>query len=178
MSPLEASYPWMPYEAIFFLESILKPDFRILEFGSGGSTIFLLKRATHVTTIEHECKWLEKTKSFVNKNKLQSKWNYYIVNYFENEETNISDHYLKPLEQLSQYNYDLIIVDGRYRVNCIKHTFNLVKPGGYLLLDNSERKDYNSGISFLDEKGWKKRVFNGTCFAFQWDSSSTIWKNS
>ena len=178
MSPLEASYPWMPYEAIFFLESILKPDFRILEFGSGGSTIFLLKRATHVTTIEHECKWLEKTKFFVNKNKLQSKWNYYIVNYFENEETNISDHYLKPLEQLTQYNYDLIIVDGRYRVNCIKHTFNLVKPGGYLLLDNSERKDYNSGISLIDEKGWKKRVFNGTCFALQWDSSSTIWKNS
>jgi hypothetical protein len=121
---------------------------------------------------------LRKTKSFVNKNKLQSKWNYYIVNYYENEETNISDHYLKPLEQLSQYNYDLIIVDGRYRVHCIKNTFNLVKPGGYLLLDNSERKDYNSGISFLDEKGWKKRVFNGTCFGFQWDSSSTIWKNS
>ena len=40
--------------------------------------------------------------------------------------------------------FDLIIVDGSYRSKCMASAIKLLKPGGIIYLDNSD-KDYISG---------------------------------
>lgn len=51
--------------------------------------------------------------------------------------------------------FDLICVDGRDRVECCLNSMTLVKPGGYLLLDNSERRRYGRVFDVCKDAGWK-----------------------
>ena len=52
----------MTYNAIFFLNNILKGNEIVFETGCGGSTIFYLERIKSLLSIEHESSWLEKLK--------------------------------------------------------------------------------------------------------------------
>ena len=45
---LKIGYPWLTYGAVIALEEVIKPDFKILEFGSGGSTFFFANNAESV----------------------------------------------------------------------------------------------------------------------------------
>ena len=54
-SPVDAAgrpVPWMGYCVIDFLEERLTRDFRIFEFGSGGSTLFWASRCAEVVSYE------------------------------------------------------------------------------------------------------------------------------
>ena len=52
-SAVELGYPWLTYGAIVELEDIIKPHFRIFEFGTGGSTIFFSRRCHSVKTVDN-----------------------------------------------------------------------------------------------------------------------------
>ena len=41
---------------------------------------------------------------------------------------------------------DVIAVDGRDRVNCVKHAMPKLKPGGVLVLDDSHRPRYREAF--------------------------------
>ncbi|HLI94422.1 MAG TPA: hypothetical protein VKU83_12450, partial [Puia sp.] len=56
--------------------------------------------------------------------------------------------------------FDVIIVDGRARPSCIKHALPKLKPGGWLLVDNSDRSYYLEPFSF-DKTDWKVLTFEG-----------------
>ncbi|MES1224680.1 MAG: hypothetical protein ABUT20_54815, partial [Bacteroidota bacterium] len=43
----------------------------------------------------------------------------------------------------------LILIDGRARTSCIKHAVGKLKPSGFLILDNAERKYYTSEQTIL-----------------------------
>ena len=47
--------------------------------------------------------------------------------------------------------FDLVIVDGRHRVRCVLGSKNLVKPGGVLMLDDSQRHYYQEAFNVLKE---------------------------
>ena len=51
--------PWFTYSAIRFIESRLKKDHTIFEFGSGNSTIWFSNRCAHVISVEHEEAWYQ-----------------------------------------------------------------------------------------------------------------------
>ena len=44
-------------------------------------------------------------------------------------------------------------IDGRDRINCIKYSDMALKNGVVIILDNSERKEYDEGIKYLGERG-------------------------
>lgn len=56
-------------EAIKFLENLLKrkADAKVLEFGSGGSTIWLSKLTKNLTSIEHDGRWFNQVKNQIHK---------------------------------------------------------------------------------------------------------------
>src|SRR5262249_26106778 len=58
--PLSDGLPWMPFPAIEFLETLLTPDAKVFEFGSGGSTIFFAARVCELVTVEHDADWLSR----------------------------------------------------------------------------------------------------------------------
>lgn len=49
--------PWIVPEAISFLDEILTKDMKVLEFGSGGSTLFFSKRVKWVLSYENNLEW-------------------------------------------------------------------------------------------------------------------------
>jgi hypothetical protein len=57
--------------------------------------------------------------------------------------------------------FDLIIVDGRDRVNCCIHSVNALSPNGVVILDDSERPVYFEGRNFLKNAGFKELSFSG-----------------
>lgn len=52
-----------------------------------------------------------------------------------------------------------MFVDGRARNLCILHAAHKVRLGGYLMLDNSDRLEYQSGIDLL--RKWERTDFFG-----------------
>ena len=57
--------------------------------------------------------------------------------------------------------YDIIIVDGRDRVNCCLNSVLKLKPSGVIVLDDSDRIAYSKGINGLLEQGFRKIDFWG-----------------
>jgi predicted O-methyltransferase YrrM len=56
--PLDVGLPWISLKAIRFLERFLTPKMTVLEYGSGGSTIFFARRCKRVIAIEDDPVWL------------------------------------------------------------------------------------------------------------------------
>ena len=69
---------------------------------------------------------------------------------------------------------EVIVVDGRARASCMFQSISKLRPGGMLILDNSDRSYYLDGISFLLE-GWDKRVFRGSVRGLAHQEQTTIF---
>ena len=57
--------------------------------------------------------------------------------------------FVTTIDQYPDHYFDLVFVDGRARNSCIKHAIPKVKNGGYILLDDSDRKSYQKGKDYL-----------------------------
>lgn len=62
-SPHKANKPWIVHRAYLRLESLLKPGMSVLEFGSGGSTFFLVGKVASILSIEHDQLWFQEIHS-------------------------------------------------------------------------------------------------------------------
>jgi len=58
--------PWLAKGAVDWLENNLTKDFKILEFGSGGSTLFFAERCKEVITIENNKKFYDLILDYIN----------------------------------------------------------------------------------------------------------------
>ena len=118
--------PWYSYPAIHFLSSINWEDCRVLEFGSGYSTLWWAARAGHVTTIEGDPEWFRV---------VQSKGGQ-----FPNVRAIFRDDHLAharaPL--LLDENFDVVVVDGGDRYLCAESAAQVVASDGLIVLDDSE----------------------------------------
>jgi len=141
--------PWVTYPFIQFIETRLQPQFDLFEYGSGNSTLYYSKKVATVNSIENDRFWYDKIHSTMPSN----------VNLFYCELIYGGD-YCKYSQQTLK-NYDVIIVDGRDRVNSCKQSIITLKPGGVLVLDDTERIAYQEGIDFLLTNGFKKLDFWG-----------------
>ncbi|MDP2056339.1 MAG: hypothetical protein Q8K35_01095, partial [Thiobacillus sp.] len=53
-SPLYDEVPWITFRAIDWLDTYLKSDMSVFEYGAGGSTLYLAKRVRNVVSVEHD----------------------------------------------------------------------------------------------------------------------------
>lgn len=119
--------PWMVKSANDFLIKNLRKDMIVLEFGSGRSTQFVSKRVNKVFSREHNEEWFNIVKEQI---KDISNINYS----FYNDLSKYAD-----TSDIKDNSLDLVIVDGRNRVNCLLNSVSKLKSGGALVLDNAER---------------------------------------
>ncbi len=118
-------YPWLSGHAVNYMESILQPDFEVIEHGSGGSTLWFAKRVRHVVAFENNPKWFE--------------W----VNW--HAPSNVNLLLAAPKSLSSEKSFDLLLIDGdpvETRAWWLEFASQLVRPGGYLVLDNANRPEY------------------------------------
>ena len=187
---LEFDMPWINFSAKSVLDHILNNEMTIYELGSGSSTVYFSKRVKTVYSTEHDKDWFLFISDYLQKNNFEN------VTYqlFEAEDNigkvqtrdaDNADHYTSSdkkfqnknfknystnIDQFADGFFDLILVDGRNRNSCIKHALTKLKTGGYLLLDNAERKHYTKGFPELDNNSkWMKKVYIGPvpyCFFY------------
>ncbi|MFH0879142.1 MAG: hypothetical protein V2A34_05480, partial [Lentisphaerota bacterium] len=52
--------PWITYSALQFLESRIRKDFRVFEYGCGNSTLWWANRVQQVTSCESDEQWVRR----------------------------------------------------------------------------------------------------------------------
>lgn len=178
---LHFQIPWLVFGSIDFLEDWLQKDMKMLEYGSGGSTLFFAKRVDTVYSVEHDPEWFTITKSAikaagiknVDYNLLEptSDEDYFNKNVLVNEDClstrseykmkNFSN-YVRSINPFQDGYFDLVIVDGRARQSCIAYSIPKIKKGGILLLDNAEREFYlQTNPEMKETEKWKRLDFIG-----------------
>jgi hypothetical protein len=183
-SPLDDGIPWLTYRAVAWLRRTLGREMKVFEYGSGGSTIFFAGRVNAVVSVEHDPAWHTLTEQALEKLGLHN------VTYLLREPCPASDGsfastdpayagqsfetYVTSIDAYPDATFDLVSVDGRARPACVIRAIPKVKPGGYLLLDDSDRPYYREGIDLL--AGQARLDFRGVAPYKTEPSQTSVWK--
>lgn len=146
--------PWMQDDQVELVERILlsfgKRTLRILEWGSGGSTVYfpklLEKKGINYLwmSLEHKEEWAEKIRKETTKHKNVQ------VNLFKQKSESPSsinlDGYVQHPRvscEIAENKFDFILIDGRARARCLVEAKFLIKNNGIILLHDAERVKYH-----------------------------------
>jgi len=191
--------PWVPFEATDWLQHYLKPDMHVFEYGSGGSTIFFAERVAEVISVEHDQEWHAQVSRALAQRRLtnctyelhkprpiagsgspnsqtdESQSSHFI---FDDYYAGTTVHeYVEAIDVHADHTFDLVLVDGRVRTECMQHAIPKIKPGGYLMLDNSNNADVAEMVRKL--RSYPHTEFRGIAPGWpptRW--SNTIWRIS
>ena len=159
-SPVADHRPWMNFRVIEWLESYLKPEMRVFEYGSGGSTLFLAERVAHVVSVEHDegfyafmskklqhqggsnCTYALNTPQPMESDKLPPYGCTSFTSEWPTQRTMNFEAYVKTIDNYPDGTFDLVAVDGRARPSCTLRALPKIGTGGWLLVDNMERSRY------------------------------------
>lgn len=136
LEALRGAKPWFVMAAITQLEDeLIQPNWRAFEWGCGGSTLWLSQWCDSVVSLEHDREWHKQVSND-------------LVTYNISNVELICADLGGPYETyIDHYEvFDLIFIDGRNRVACLGHAVRHLSPGGVLVLDNSEREQYQVAI--------------------------------
>ena len=144
MGDIYRTIPWLVSSANTYLREFFstRKDATVLEFGAGGSTIWLSQQTRHLTTIEHNPEWKDAVEREIATGKHPC---------FPTNIRLLPLPYSGVCKEWCDSSFDLVLVDGRGRVDCVKESARLVRPGGTLMLDNAERPRYRKVYSILKE---------------------------
>lgn len=142
--------PWINYPLIDFLNTRLNKKINMFEFGSGSSTIYFSNYVKKITSVEHDWSFYAKLLKIKPDNVELKFCNY-----------DLNGNYCREICNNSNIQYDIILVDGRDRNNCIKQSIKFLSKSGVVILDDSYRKKYREGISLLLDNGFRLIEFKG-----------------
>lgn len=194
---LDDRQPWMVFSAIDFLDRVLEKNMSVFEYGSGGSTLFFADRVSQVVSVEHNPEWHARVAKRLGElgiancslflaepaaDPATAGKDYHEPGSYVSSDAHYAGmsfrEYASKIDAYPDRHFDLVVIDGRSRASCFKHSVNKVKSGGYLVLDNSDVEDYSRIIEALDGQGrsWRKRVFRGPIPYVPHFCETTVWK--
>jgi hypothetical protein len=116
--------PWIVPSAIAALERIVKKGWLVLEVGAGASTVWWEKRVASLVSLETDDVWAEQLRK-----KIRSELRVVQSGELAGEMTSMVSE-----------SFDIAVIDNSGdRMSPLRVATNLVKPGGWILLDNSDR---------------------------------------
>jgi hypothetical protein len=136
--------PWYTYPFVDFLSDLETASWKVLEFGSGQSTLYWAARATSVLAYENSAEWFktmrEKSPSNVE------------IRLFEGEKT---------LEEIPQLEFlpDLVVVDGLKREICVRKSLETFGLRPIYILENSDW--FPKAATAMREAGLREIRFKG-----------------
>jgi hypothetical protein len=154
---VELDVPWWTYRAVDeverWLEARLRPA-RVFEYGSGASTVWLARRAGSVTSVEHHQQFANLMSDL-----LEPVENATLLvrpavpsaapsipsakeGYGEQDFT----AYVSALDEIGG-EYDLIVIDGRAREECLRRAVPRLAADGLVVFDNTRRRRYRAAIA-------------------------------
>jgi predicted O-methyltransferase YrrM len=146
--------PWIVPAAVGWLRRRIRSDWAVLELGSGRSTVWFARRAGSVLSFEDNEYWFPRTQEQLRVARLSNVDLRLIA----------VEEFPKEVAALPDESFDLVVVDfleapAVTRVDAIKPAMKKTRPGGYLLLDDSDRPGYAEAYELL--AGWRERRFAG-----------------
>ena len=155
--------PWVTYSFIDFISQRIKKEHTVFEFGSGNSTFYYARRALKVVSVEHDLAWFNKISATKPSNSEMI---------FCELET--GGEYSK-MPSSMDLKFDIIIVDGRDRVNCCLQSLAALSDKGVVVLDDSERDNYAPAVSFFKKEGFKELSFSGISPGLFYRKSTSVF---
>jgi predicted O-methyltransferase YrrM len=146
--------PWIVPAAVGWLRRRIRSDWLVLELGAGRSTPWLARRAGRVVSLEDNEFWHGWTRERLEQEGLAN-----------------VDLRLRPVEtfpsEIESFEdpaFEIVVLDFLEapvvtRIDALKPAMKKVRPGGYLLLDDSDRPGYAEAFALL--AGWRFRKFIG-----------------
>lgn len=117
--------PWISYDARAIIERFLQPGHSVLEFGSGMSTVWYAQHAGSVVSIEDYEPWRQVVAG--------------LVVPFANVDYRFGEGRDAYIGQAPDRLYDLIMIDGSWRLDCAQFAVGHLREGGMIYLDNSDK---------------------------------------
>lgn len=168
--PLNYAIPWLTFDAIRIIKQKLPSNSAIFEYGSGHSTLYWAENGHQVVAVESDQSWhrmladkIKKEKRLLDKVTVLYK--------------SLQQEYINSIDQ-QQQDYDLILIDGAHRRECIEKAIPRLKQGGLLVVDNT---DWHwliarplQGIPIQ----WQQYVCKGYAPMIGHISETTIWIKS
>lgn len=127
--------PWITYPAIEMLKRLVRPDWRVFEYGCGNSTLWWRKRCVTVESVEHDAGYAAAFGA----------------------QHAIGDAYVAA----PNGPYDVIVIDGEERIACAINAIAHSTPNGIIVFDNSDRDEYSAGYAALTRAGFARIDFSG-----------------
>lgn len=167
--------PWWPYRAIDWVATALPERARVFEYGGGGSTLWLEDRGATVTVAEHDEEWhkhLARLRGVSTRLMFRPASTSGVVT--SEAVPGYLDSYVTAIREVPDGSLDLVIIDGRARVECARHAMPKVKPGGLLLFDDTDRARYQPAIQMLS--AWERHDFPGLKPGQRFPAQTSIWR--
>lgn len=192
--------PWITYPAMRVLERIIRPEWKVFEYGCGQSSLWWSERVASIVSVEDDPSWAAQisARGVSNLRVILREVNDAVapeLTHFENAfyerepylPTSHDEHadaeagllcrpyaaYALELAQFGKDHFDLVVVDGMARSLSAFMAAEFVKDGGIILFDNSDRWQYEAGFDALEDAGYKRIDFYGTgpVNTFEWCTS-------
>jgi len=169
-TPLDERRPWLTERAIRYLDGIIEPGMNVLEYGCGGSTLFFLDRGCHVTSVEHNRKWVQAVEQTLDKEQIKQ-WEPLVV---EKKDDNIDklEQAYRQMPLTPEASYDVILIDGLAREQCLS-AVRKTEFSGWLIYDNSDRFADTDKLRSLSKSTFKQ--FAGpTCYSMPFTETTIL----
>ncbi len=143
--------PWYNVNQIKFLQNntVKLQNFDVFEYGGGASSLYYLPIVKSLCLSESREQWFNFVKLNANKDHL-----------YKLNAKHITKNFASSIELFDRF-FDLIIVDSNERAKCIDYAVKYLKPDGWIILDNSERRNLIASKQKLLDDGFKSIDFCG-----------------
>lgn len=196
--------PWFTYSAIEFLHQSVRQSDRVFEYGAGYGTLWWASNANSVVAVEHDLQWIEQIRDslpgnaelihraatdsrgvlldqaseYFFKRMRRTKWNYDAEK--ETKRGLNDSHFLDYANEIEKHDslFDIIVIDGMCRRLCTEYAVRYLKPGGMIILDNSNRSDYDAAFDILEEAEFRQIPFWGLVPGANFHTCTSIFTKS
>lgn len=120
-----AAVPWFTYPAIEYLNQFNLAGRKVFEYGCGQSTRYWARRGASVWSVDHDEAWYRK----VSRDAAPGR-----TLYFGEDD----DSYISAIAKAGEM-FDIVLIDGILREQCVAPAIAHLAPGGFIILDNADR---------------------------------------
>lgn len=142
--------PWMNYPMISLLEERVPAGLTVFEYGCGFGTLWWAKKAKRIVVVEHDKAWYDKMSPDFPPNVRAI-----------HRPLERGGEYCKTVSQIHNVHFNIIIIDGRDRVNCALHCTDSLAKDGVIIFDDTDREEYKAGCDYIKSKGFKELKLTG-----------------
>ncbi|HEV2533525.1 hypothetical protein [Phenylobacterium sp.] len=199
---LDGPVPWITYPAFRQLERIVRPDWKVFEFGCGGSSVWWAGKAGQVFAVEHNATWARNVANIAPPNlkvivrdigeECSPARKAAVQPFFDAppemplspyrehniEHGLICDEFVAYATEIVEHepeSFDVVVVDGMARALTAWLAARYVKPSGIIVFDNADRRHYNGAYRLLHDAGFRRIDFYGPGPVNRWEWCTALF---